>query len=552
MKLETFFEKFDHLADLPDAISKVRELILSLAIQGKLVLHDSAHESTSTAHLLEPTQPFSIPASWNWSTLTEIGICQTGKTPPTKDSNNYGSGFPFIGPGQITPRGRFLLPQKTITSEGLKHTSIASPGDILMVCIGGSIGKAAICQETIGFNQQINSIRTQDQVPNYVFTVLSSNYFQYEVINRAKGSATPIINKRKWEQIPIPLPPIAEQKRIVAKVDELMALCDQLEAQQQERDQQASQLARAALARFADAPTPANLNLLFNPLPNSPFFTPNSHFISPANLRKSILTLAVQGKLVSQDPKDGQTEIIPVSPSQVEGKKKKAPKWSGPLEEEEIPFQLPSSWEWTRLGNISNLKHGYAFSSQFFTSEPADYVLTTPGNFFERGGFRDREGKRKYFNGPVNDEFVFTPGDLIIPMTEQAAGLLGSPAFIPNDGRTYLHNQRLGKMSFHPKTILPQFAFWFFNSDFFRNELARTCTGMKVRHTSPDRVLRVPFPASPLAEQRRIVAKVDQLMALVNELETQLADSRTTAKNLLEALVAELTAANSKSSAAAS
>ena len=82
-----------------------------------------------------------------------------------------------------------------------------------------------------------------------------------------------------------------------------------------------------------------------------------------------------------------------------------------------------------------------------------------------------------------------------------------------------------------------------FNSEFFRGELARTCTGMKVRHTSPKRVLKVPFPLPPLAEQRRIVAKVEQLMALVDALETQLAASRATAANLLSALVAELTAA---------
>ena len=93
-----------------------------------------------------------------------------------------------------------------------------------------------------------------------------------------------------WASVPVPVPPLAEQKRIVAKVDELMALCDRLEAQQQERDEQASQLTRAALSRFADAPTPANLHHLFHP----------SYTIPPADLRKSILTLAIQGELVPQ------------------------------------------------------------------------------------------------------------------------------------------------------------------------------------------------------------------------------------------------------------
>ena len=102
------------------------------------------------------------------------------------------------------------------------------------------------------------------------------------------------IRHQEYLRSEIPLPPLAEQKRIVAKVDELMALCDRLEAQQQERETQQAALARAAVARFADAPTPANLELLFH----------KSYSVSPADLRKTILTLAVQGKLVPQDPND--------------------------------------------------------------------------------------------------------------------------------------------------------------------------------------------------------------------------------------------------------
>ena len=102
------------------------------------------------------------------------------------------------------------------------------------------------------------------------------------------------LRSKVGRRVPIPLPPLAEQKRIVAKVDELMALCDRLEAQQQERETRHAALARASLARFADAPTPANLQFLFHP----------SYAIPPADLRKSILTLAVQGKLVPQDPND--------------------------------------------------------------------------------------------------------------------------------------------------------------------------------------------------------------------------------------------------------
>jgi len=123
-----------------------------------------------------------------------------------------------------------------------------------------------------------------------------------------------------------------------------------------------------------------------------------------------------------------------------------------------------------------------------------------------------------------------------MPMTEQAAGLLGSPAFIPDDGRVYLHNQRLGKISFEPECIVPEYAFCFFNCAFFRSELARTCTGMKVRHTSPDRVLRVLIPVCPPDEQRRIAEKVEELMALCDRLKAGIQTAQTTQLHLADTL----------------
>ncbi|MDB6027508.1 MAG: restriction endonuclease subunit, partial [Verrucomicrobiales bacterium] len=113
--------------------------------------------------------------------------------------------------------------------------------------------------------------------------------------------------------------------------------------------------------------------------------------------------------------------------------------------------------------------------------------------------------------------------------------------FIPDDGRVYIHNQRLGKVSFS-KAIAPEFAFWFFNCEFFRRELARTCTGMKVRHTSPDRILRVPFPVCPLAEQKRIVAKVDELMRSCDALEARLTAAETAGEHLLDVTLYRLLA----------
>jgi len=131
-------------------------------------------------------------------------------------------------------------------------------------------------------------------------------------------------------------------------------------------------------------------------------------------------------------------------------------------------------------------------------------------------------------------------GKRIIPMTEQAPGLLGSPAFIPDDGRTYVHNQRLGKLHLYSDSIAPEFVFWFFNSSYFRDQLAKTCTGTTVRHTSPSKVLKVLFPVCSLAEQRRIVAKVDELKRLCDDMEAKLKQSRVDAESLLSASLESL------------
>jgi type I restriction enzyme S subunit len=143
----------------------------------------------------------------------------------------------------------------------------------------------------------------------------------------------------------------------VAKVDELMALCDRLEAQQQERETRHAALTHASLARFADAPTPANLQFLFHP----------SYIILAADLRKSILTLAVQGKLVPQDPEDEPAETLLARLRSQRTEDRSRQRKAGPLQTiapDEIPFELPAGWVWERLGNIGETNIGLTYSPQ--------------------------------------------------------------------------------------------------------------------------------------------------------------------------------------------
>jgi type I restriction enzyme S subunit len=523
MSNDWFFEKFALIADAPGAVDRMRELVLELAFRGKLS-DNGYHNDNVSGH-------------WTTKTVEEIA---SSITPGFACSRNHQDehGHVHLRTHNISTEGNMnfdLLVRVNTNMIDPKKSSL-SAGDVLFNNTNSQdlVGKTCLVDKdyNFAFSNHITRIKLYDDAfPAffvYYLTQLRNKGYFSRICTRWINQAA--VNTDALKKLQIPLPPLAEQKRIVAKVDELMGLCDELEAQQQERELRKSVLVRSSLSRFAEAPTPENLGYLFH----------KSYDIPPSELRKSILTLAVQGKLVPQDPNDEPAENI-VWRSETERHGSAAEGDGMQLEGKEFPWKLPLSWKWVRLGVLANIKHGYAFSSESFTSEPTQYVLTTPGNFYESGGFRDRGENTKYFKGQVPPAFIFNAGELIIPMTEQAAGLLGSPAFIPDDGKTYLHNQRIGKLEFYSDEVAPEYVFCFFNHEFFRDELARTCTGMKVRHTSPKRILKVPFALPPLLEQHRIVAKVDQLMALVDELERQQAASREKASNLLDAIVQEMT-----------
>lgn len=159
--------------------------------------------------------------------------------------------------------------------------------------------------------------------------------------------------------------------------------------------------------------------------------------------------------------------------------------------------------ETVRLGELITIKHGFAFSSEHYCSD-GPYVLLTPGNFREGGGYRWLEGKQKHYDGPVPAEFVLSAGDMLVAMTEQAPGLLGSTLFVP-DGATYLHNQRLGLVRVKEAAALsPEFLHYFLSLPEVRRHISSEAAGTKVKHTSPDRLYSISLRLPPLPEQLKI------------------------------------------------
>jgi type I restriction enzyme, S subunit len=523
MKLETFFEKFELFADAPNAVAKMRELVLHLAITGKLVPQDSNDESATT--LCDPDvelvaqSSFEIPHGWAWTRLNNLA--------------DINGGFAFKS-NAYTEEGTRVVRISDFDEFGFKdHKVVRHPfipdlekfslaqNNILMAMTGGTVGKSYLIKslsEQMVVNQRVATIKVSECAnPSYIDIAVRSEMTQ-AVIRKAKNSTNDNISMGDIKGFAIPLPPLAEQKRIVAKVDELMALCDRLESQQQEREEKHKALSRASLARFADAPTPANLQFIFHP----------SYTISPADLRKSILALAVQGKLVHRIESEGiGSDILEKADVSL-------------VQPDDVP-DLPDHWVWARLGIIATrMDSGW---SPACIPEPAakgewGVLKTTAVQTLQ---YQEVQNKALPPNLEPRPEHEVMDGDILFtragPMNRVGILCVARPT-----RKKLMISDKI--IRFHLVTgIDPDFAALSMNAGFSSTVVEGLKSGMAASQVniSQPKLRSVPIPIPPIAEQRRIVAKVDELMKLVDALETQLATSRATAANLLAAIIAELT-----------
>ena len=199
--------------------------------------------------------------------------------------------------------------------------------------------------------------------------------------------------------------------------------------------------------------------------------------------------------------------------------------------------QKGDGWVEKPLAELCNIKHGFAFKSEFFSNH-GDYIMLTPGNFYESGGYRDRGEKQKYYCGEIPHDYVLEKGDMLVAMTEQAAGLLGSPILIPESDK-FLHNQRLGLVIKKPGVAWTnEFFFHVFNTHKVRKEIHDSASGVKVRHTSPAKIgeVIVSFPIS-VAEQCAIVSKLNDLTSETNRLQTLYQHKLTTLAELKKSIL---------------
>ena len=160
--------------------------------------------------------PFEIPNNWNWCRLKDIGKTETGTTPSKLHPEYFGNYIPFLSPANIFG-SKIISETQGLSNIGVQFGRVVPKNSILQVCIGGSIGKCAIVNKPTTFNQQINSITPYFCNVEFVHIVLQSEYFRLAIIDKATGTATPIINRGNWETLLFPLPPLKEQQRIIEK-----------------------------------------------------------------------------------------------------------------------------------------------------------------------------------------------------------------------------------------------------------------------------------------------------------------------------------------------
>ena len=570
-------------------IKKLRELILELAVHGKLVPQDVNDESASVLleriaaeklqlvkdkkikkpkslpEIGEEEKLFELPIGWEWARLSEAGLGSTGKTPSTKEPTFFEGNIPFIGPGQITPTGIILKAEKFLSTSGLENSSEALPGDIFMVCIGGSIGKAAVVVERSGFNQQINCISPLHIASNYLYFALSTHSFYSSVLEKSTGSATPIINRGKWEELLVPIAPLEEQYRIVAKVDELMSLCDALETQTEASITAPQTLVETLLnalllptnsthtANSSDDSLKPTLDKESCPeqieSPELSFeqswqrvaehfdtlFTTNA---SIDTLKQTILQLAVMGKLVEQDPSDEPAEkllecIAAEKALLIADKKIKKKKPLSAITDEEKPFELPNGWEWVRLGTLYSFLNGFAFKSEWFQQDGVKLLRNI--NIAHSETKWSEQVRIPNSMAAEYEKFSLALGDIVISLDRPIINTGLKYAVIEQSDLPCLLLQRVAKFHSYADAVAPKYLSRWLESDLFMSAIDPGRSN-GVPHISTKQLEAMIFPLCSLEEQHRIVDKVGELITLCDQLKARLTDAQTSELYLADSI----------------
>ncbi|MGG8007111.1 restriction endonuclease subunit S [Klebsiella aerogenes] len=540
-------------------IKKLRELILELAVRGKLVPQDPNDEPASellkriTAEkaklvkqgkikkqkplpeISEEEKPFELPEGWEWVRLGDLGFTQTGGTPSKSKPEYFGKDIPFIKPANITSQG-VDYQDEGLTIQGANELGRLAPaGSVLMVCIG-TIGKCQVVNQPCTFNQQINSVTPFIDNSEFLFLCLSSAYFQSLAWSKSSSTTIAILNKGKWESLLLPLPPLEEQLKLIKTVKKLMSLCDQLEQHSLTSLDAHQQLVETLLTTLTNSQNADELAENWARI-SEHFDTLFTTEASIDALKQTILQLAVMGKLVPQDPHDEPASellkrIAQEKAQLVKDGKIKKQKPLPPISDEEKPFELPIGWEWALGDSVA----------EFIDPHPSHRTPPEVENGVPYIGYTDIEHnhginfeKARKVSPKILEEhrerYSLSEGDFVFGKI----GTLGKPFFV-TPPFNYCLSANLILIQPQNGVIDHNYLAMYLDCPQLKKILddEKTDSTHSVFGIKKARVLPVPVP--PLNEQKLIVNRVHKLFSLCTELISSIKIIQQTQLHLADAL----------------
>jgi type I restriction enzyme S subunit len=417
------------------------------------------------------------------------------------------------------------------------------PQDLLLNITGASIGRCALVPSTFAegnVSQHVAIIRPfEPAMREFIHLSLISPFYQQMIMDVQVGVSREGLSMQSLKLFPMVIPPLAEQQRIVAKVDELMTLCDELAAAQTEREARRDRLVAATLHRLtasaADpAPFPERARFYFTHLPRLTTRPEHIH-----QLRQTILTLAVQGKLVPQDPHDEPASLLfnkltKVKEHMLATRSMKSSKLLQDYSEADLPYTIPSSWAWVMLGEITDIGTGSTPSRTvhefwqnghipWITSGLTSQTLITEADEFVTTSAVEQHRLKLY-----------KPGTLLVALygqgkTRGQVATLGIEATVNQACAAVCAINGFEDLQHYLRLLLQK----------IYEEVRTLSAGGTQPNLNVQKIKEILVPLPPLAEQQRIVARVDELLALCDELAANLDTVTATRRRLLEAALQE-------------
>jgi len=516
MTMPLLVEHFDNLLATPEDVELLNRAILQLAVSGKLVKQNPEDEPASKLlitiqqkiesinganHKYDSDNfiaPFSLPSNWVWSELGKICVVIMGQSPPSNTYNSIKSGLPFYQ-GKKDFGEMFPNPTQWCS----EPSKIAEENDVL-VSVRAPVGPTNLCQEDSCIGRGLAALRSVGGIlPKYILYAMRA--FEQQLAEKGSGTTFVAISAKDLYTFPFPLPPFAEQQRIVARVEELFvqtrALAKELVHSQIELDG----LSQSALSHLLASETPDEFNQHWDFIAEHfdlLFQTPEH--VAP--LRQSILELAVRGKLTRRKTGDESAgELLKRI-----NKEKPLP----PIEENEKPFDLPEGWEWVRLENIvSVLGDGLHGTPEY--ADDGEYFFVNGNNLsdgeieIKKNTKRVSQSEYDKYKKELNSRTVFV----------SINGTIGNLAFYNNEkiilGKSACYFNLLDEVDKFYIGILIRSPYFL---DYARMVASRTT----ISNVSLKSMRQLMIPLPPLAEQERIVKRVEQLLSLCDALEARL------------------------------